>query len=57
MVDHAGPANHGGDLSNNVTLAALARELSANDPQERTSGKTGVGADRNVELLVANALA
>jgi hypothetical protein len=57
MVDHAGPANHGGDLSNNVALAALARELSANDPQERTSGKTGVDADRNVELLVANALA
>jgi metallophosphoesterase (TIGR03767 family) len=57
MVDHAGPASHGGDLSNNVALSALARELSANDPQERSSTRNGAPADRNVELLVANALA
>ncbi len=57
MVDHAGPASHGGSLGDNLALSALARELSANDPQERSSGKTGAGADRNVELLVANALA
>jgi metallophosphoesterase (TIGR03767 family) len=56
MLDHAGPASNGGSLSDNVSLAALARELAANDPQERTSGKTGVIADRNVELLVSNAL-
>jgi hypothetical protein len=56
MVDHSGPAAFGGQLGNTVGLASLARELSANDPQERTSGRTGAVADRNVELLVANAL-
>jgi metallophosphoesterase (TIGR03767 family) len=56
MVDHAGPAAYGGRLGNTVGLASLARELSANDPQERTSGRTGAVADRNVELLLANAL-
>ncbi len=57
MVDHAAPASHGGQLATSLQLAALARELSANDPQERTSGKTGSKADRNVELLIANPLA
>ena len=57
MVDHAGPAAYEGELGNNVGLASLSRELSANDPQERSSGRTGAAADRNVELLVANALA
>jgi metallophosphoesterase (TIGR03767 family) len=56
MLDHAGPASNGGSLADTVVLSALARELSANDPQERTSGRTGAVADRNVELLVANAL-
>ena len=56
MIDHAGPAAHGGNLANTVGLASLARELSANDPQERSSGRSGAVADRNVELLVANAL-
>jgi metallophosphoesterase (TIGR03767 family) len=56
MLDHAGPASNGGSLANTVALSALARELSANDPQERTSGKNGAAIDRNVELLVANAL-
>lgn len=56
MVDHAGPAAYGGNLGDSVSLASLARELSANDPQERTSGRVGAGADRNVELLVKNAL-
>ncbi len=57
MIDHAGPAAHGGNLVNTVGLASLARELSANDPQERSSDRSGAVADRNVELLVANALA
>ena len=57
MVDHAGPAAYEGELGNNLGLASLARELSANDPQERSSPRTGAAADRNVELLVANALA
>lgn len=56
MVDHAGPASNGGSLGDNLALASLARELSANDPQERSSGKNGLAADRNVELVVANAL-
>jgi metallophosphoesterase (TIGR03767 family) len=56
MLDHNGPASNGGDLGDTVALSALARELSANDPQERESGKNGALDDRNVELLVANAL-
>ena len=56
MVDHAAPAAYEGELSTSLGLASLARELSANDPQERSSGRTGAPADRNVELLVANAL-
>jgi metallophosphoesterase (TIGR03767 family) len=57
MLDHDGPATNGGSLANTVALSSLARELSANDPQERTSGKVGTQNDRNVELMVANALA
>jgi metallophosphoesterase (TIGR03767 family) len=57
MVDHAGPAAYGGQLGNTVGLASLSRELAANDPQERSSNRNGEVADRNVELLVANALA
>ncbi len=56
MLDHAGPASNGGSLADTVALSALARELSANDPQERTSGKNGADIDRNVELLVTKAL-
>jgi len=57
MLDHDGPATNGGSLANTVALSSLARELSANDPQERASGKVGAQNDRNVELMVANALA
>ena len=56
MLDHAGPASYGESLATTSALSALARELAANDPQERTSGKNGAATDRNVELLVANAL-
>jgi len=62
MIDHAAPAAYSPTLSNPLTLAALARELSANDPQERggvtplVDGRRGTLADRNVELLVSNAL-
>jgi metallophosphoesterase (TIGR03767 family) len=52
MVDHAGPAAYGGVVNNPVALAGLARELAANDPQQRTSGQEGSLADRNVELLL-----
>ncbi len=57
MLDHAGPASHGGTLADTVHIAALARELSANDPQERSSGKEGSADDRNTELLMPNPLA
>lgn len=57
MVDHVGPAAYGGVLNNPIALAGLARELAANDPQQRTSAQEGVKADRNVELLVSNPLA
>ncbi|MEO6473108.1 MAG: TIGR03767 family metallophosphoesterase [Aeromicrobium sp.] len=53
MIDHAGPAAYGGVLNNPVALAGLARELAANDPQQRASAQEGVVADRNVELLCA----
>ncbi|AXT85255.1 TIGR03767 family metallophosphoesterase [Aeromicrobium sp. A1-2] len=56
MVDHTGPASYGGSLADSVHLASLARELSANDPQQRTSAQEGAVADRNAELLVKNPL-
>ncbi len=53
IVDHAGPASSSGGTSNPVALAGLARELSANDPQDRTDSRRGQRADRNLELLIA----
>jgi metallophosphoesterase (TIGR03767 family) len=52
MLDHAGPVSYGGNLSDPVALAGLSRELSANDWQERTTGRRGRPQDRNLELLV-----
>jgi metallophosphoesterase (TIGR03767 family) len=57
MLDHAGPASHGGTLADTVHLAALARELSANDPQQRSSAQEGSTDDRNTELLMRDPLA
>jgi hypothetical protein len=54
MVDHAAPPAYNGSSSNPVQLAALARELAANDPQKRNSPQAGVLSDRNVELIVKN---
>jgi len=51
ILDHAGPASAGGDLSSTVALASLSRELSVNDPQANL-GARGVLGDRNTELLV-----
>lgn len=51
MVDHAGPVSNNGVITDPVSLAGLARELAANDPQGRSAGREGVKADRNVELL------
>lgn len=52
MVDHAGPvtADHGDHSVGG--LAAISRELSANDPQ-RGTGALGTAADLNVELVLA----
>jgi metallophosphoesterase (TIGR03767 family) len=56
MVDHAGPASYDGTLTDPVQLAGLARELAANDPQDRTDSRRGQVTDRNLELLVPNPL-
>ena len=53
MLDHAGPAAYGGRLGDPVALAGLARELAANDWQERDDDRRGAREARNVELLVA----
>ena len=52
IVDHAGPASHGGSLSGPLALASLSRELAANDWQDRTDARRGDVEDRNVELVL-----
>jgi metallophosphoesterase (TIGR03767 family) len=52
MLDHAGPASYGGSTASTVALAALARELSANDWQDRAVDRDGDLGDRNVELVI-----
>src|SRR6185503_5537328 len=65
MLDLAAPIDYNGDLSTPSSLAALARELAANDPTERpgnsdtpanpdgaNGGRRGHGDDRNLQLLV-----
>jgi len=52
IVDAAAPLSHGGRLSSTSSLASLARELAANDPQEEAARREGGREDRNVELLV-----
>lgn len=51
VLDHAGPADHRGDLGSTVALAGLSRELSVNDPQANLDAG-GRALDRNTELLV-----
>ncbi|RKS77320.1 metallophosphoesterase (TIGR03767 family) [Actinomadura pelletieri DSM 43383] len=52
ILDSAGPASHADRLTDTVRLASLARELAANDWQERDENRRGDPTDRNVELLV-----
>ncbi len=52
MVDHGAPLSYAGRLDGPMGLAALARELAANDWQERDQERRGTRKDRNVELLV-----
>ncbi|MFL6241245.1 MAG: TIGR03767 family metallophosphoesterase [Actinomycetes bacterium] len=55
IIDSAAPASYAGRLDDTTHLAALSRELAANDWQERDNhdARRGTLADRNVELLVA----
>jgi metallophosphoesterase (TIGR03767 family) len=53
IFDHAGPADYNGDLSTTVSLAALSRELSANDPQSNLASLSGPSGAHNTELLLA----
>ena len=52
IIDAAAPLAYGGLLASSTGLASLARELAANDPQERNDKRRGKIEDRNVELLV-----
>ena len=52
LLDPEAPLSYGGRLDSTAALASLARELSANDPQDRTDSARGAVEDRNVELVV-----
>ena len=53
LLDAAAPLSYGGRLDSPTALASLARELSANDPQDgRSDASRGGLEDRTVELLV-----
>ena len=52
LLDADAPLSYGGRLDSPRALASLARELAANDWQERTDARRGLVEDRNVELLV-----
>jgi metallophosphoesterase (TIGR03767 family) len=53
IVDGDAPLTYDGRLDSPRALAALGRELAANDPQDRSTDRRGAVEDRNVELLVA----
>lgn len=53
IVDHAGAAERVGNDNTTTGLAALSRELSANDPQTNLAAHAGTAAARNTELLLA----
>lgn len=52
LIDHAGPASAPAGSQSVLDLAAIARELSYNDPQANVAGAIGEAADRNVELVI-----
>jgi metallophosphoesterase (TIGR03767 family) len=52
LIDSAAPPAWNGSLDDTVALAALSRELAANDPQIDPSEHRGTPSDRNVELLL-----
>jgi metallophosphoesterase (TIGR03767 family) len=57
IIDHAAPTAWTGNPATPLQLAALSRELAANDPQRpaetaTADGRRGTPLDRNVELLL-----
>jgi metallophosphoesterase (TIGR03767 family) len=52
IVDHAGPVSPWSQPTSMLGLASLAREISANDWQDRNDARRGDVSDRNVELLI-----
>jgi len=52
VIDAAAPLSYGGRLDSTASLASLARELAANDPQGGVDQRRGKIEDRNVELLI-----
>jgi len=52
MIDSAAPPIWDGSLDDSLALAALSRELAANDPQLDPDDHRGAVSDRNVELLL-----
>ena len=52
MIDSAAPALWDGSVDDTLALAALSRELAANDPQTDPDDHRGAPSDRNVELLL-----
>ncbi|HEV2634612.1 MAG TPA: TIGR03767 family metallophosphoesterase [Actinocrinis sp.] len=52
IVDTASPSAFDGKTDNPVSLASLARELTANDPTERPKTRSGGLADRNTHLTL-----
>jgi metallophosphoesterase (TIGR03767 family) len=52
VLDADAPLSYGGRLDSPRALASLARELAANDWQERETDRRGSAEDRNVELLL-----
>ncbi len=52
LLDADAPLSYGGRLDSPRALASLARELAANDWQERSDARRGSVEDRNVELVV-----
>lgn len=52
LLDHAGPVQWSGAIDDPVQLAALSRELAANDWQEQGSDRRGDANARNTELVL-----
>jgi len=53
MIEHAAEAVFDPTASDVLSLAALSRELGANDANAGPGTKTGAASDRNVELVLA----